>query len=109
MYFLPGGRNLGHGRRRPRAGAHSGSVESDTNAKLKVQFQWPFSGAYWIIELGEDYDYAVVGHPNREYLRILAREPWMPQEQVDAILGRMAGIGYDISLVVPTQQPAPKG
>ena len=40
-------------------------VDKTTNAKLKVQFFWPFSGAYWIIELDADYQWAVVGHPNR--------------------------------------------
>lgn len=44
-------------------------VEPGTgNAKLKVQFFWPFRGSYWIIDLADDYSYAVVGHPNREYL-----------------------------------------
>jgi apolipoprotein D and lipocalin family protein len=31
-------------------------------AKLKVQFFWPFSGDYWVIELDADYRYAVIGH-----------------------------------------------
>ena len=43
------------------------------NAKLKVQFFWPFRGKYWIIDLADDYSYAVVGHPNRKYLWILSR------------------------------------
>ena len=39
-------------------------IDKKTNAKLKVQFFWPFSGDYWIIELGKDYEYAVVGSKN---------------------------------------------
>jgi apolipoprotein D and lipocalin family protein len=80
-------------------------VDTDSNAKLKVQFQWPFSGDYWIIELGEDYEYAVVGHPNREYLWILNRSPWMDQAQYDGIIQRVVALGYDPALVVPTAQP----
>ena len=34
-----------------------------TNAKLEVSFFRPFWGDYWIIDLGADYEYAVVGHP----------------------------------------------
>lgn len=49
------------------------------NAKLKVQFFWPFRGDYWIIELGEDYEYAVVGHPKKKYLWILSRAPQMSE------------------------------
>jgi apolipoprotein D and lipocalin family protein len=33
------------------------------NAKLKVQFFWPFKGKYWIIDLADDYSYAVASHP----------------------------------------------
>ena len=44
-----------------------------SQAKLEVQFFWPFSGAYWIIELDPDYQYAVVGHPSRDYLWIFLR------------------------------------
>src|SRR6056297_2005 len=39
-------------------------VENSGNAKLKVQFFWPFRGDYWIIELADDYSYAVVGVPS---------------------------------------------
>lgn len=41
-------------------------VDKKTNAKLAVQFFWPFKGKYWIIALAHDYSYAVVGHPNRK-------------------------------------------
>ena len=55
-------------------------VDKNTNAKLKVSFFWPFSGDYWIIQLSPDYSYAVVGHPERKYLWILAREPVIDRE-----------------------------
>ena len=45
------------------------------NSKLKVQFFWPFKGKYWIIDLADDYSYAVVSHPNKKYLWILSRKP----------------------------------
>jgi apolipoprotein D and lipocalin family protein len=76
-----------------------------TNAKLKVQFFWPFSGDYWIIDLGPDYDYAVVGHPGREYLWILSRTPQMDNERFDRILERVGQKGYDVSRLVKTRQP----
>lgn len=50
-------------------------VPGSNNAKLKVQFQWPFKGDYWILALDEEYSYAVVGTPDRQHLWILARRP----------------------------------
>jgi apolipoprotein D and lipocalin family protein len=52
-------------------------VDKNSGAKLKVTFFWPFYGDYWIINLGQAYDYAVVGTPNRKYLWILSRTPQM--------------------------------
>jgi apolipoprotein D and lipocalin family protein len=50
-------------------------VDKATGAKLKVIFFWPFYGDYWIIKLGHNYEYAVVGTPDRRYLWILSRTP----------------------------------
>lgn len=50
-------------------------VDRATNAKLSVTFFWPFSGDYWILALGTEYEYAVVGTPDRKYLWFLARTP----------------------------------
>ena len=33
-----------------------------------------------IVDLGPDYEYAVVGHPSRDYLWILSREPTLDPE-----------------------------
>lgn len=70
-------------------------VDPSTNAKLKVQFFWPFRGDYWIIDLGEDYAYAVVGHPRRKYLWILSREPTMASDVYEGIVRRLIDQGYD--------------
>lgn len=81
-------------------------VDKKTNAKLKVQFFWPFSGDYWIIELDADYQWAVVGHPNRSYLWILCRKPHMEQALYDSLIDRIGNQGYDIARIKPTLQPA---
>lgn len=77
-------------------------VDKETNAKLKVSFFWPFSGHYWIIDLGEDYEYAVVGHPEREYLWILSRTRVMEQEVYERILERLQEQHYDTSKLIRT-------
>jgi apolipoprotein D and lipocalin family protein len=79
-------------------------VDEVTNAKLRVRFFWPFWGSYWIIELGKDYDYAVVGHASRKYLWILSRSPQMEDVLYYEILGRITQQGYDTSKLVQTKQ-----
>ena len=80
-------------------------VDTKTNAKLKVQFFWPFSGDYWIIELDKDYGWAVVGQPDRNYLWILSRTPRMDQALYDDLINRVGNKGYDIARIKPTLQP----
>ena len=72
-------------------------VDGATNAKLEVSFFRPFWGDYWIVDLGADYDYAVVGHPGRDYLWILSRTPTMPEATYEGILARLKTQGYDTS------------
>jgi len=81
-------------------------VDKKTNAKLKVQFFWPFKGDYWIIELDADYQYVVVGHPGRKYLWILSRTPQMEESLYKDLLQRVANKGYDLSLIKRTLQPS---
>ena len=78
--------------------------DTKSNAKLKVQFFWPFKGDYWIIDLADDYSYAVVGHPNREYLWILARKPEMESTLYNSILEKIKQNGFDISKLNKTNQ-----
>lgn len=80
-------------------------VDRTTNAKLKVRFFWPFAGAYWIIELDRDYQWAVVGHPDRTYYWILSRTPQMDPALYDELLRRAAAKGYDVSKIKKTLQP----
>jgi len=73
-----------------------------TNAKLKVSFFWPFYGDYWILDIGADYEYAVVGTPNRKYLWILSRTPQMDDGLYLQLLEKMSAHGFDKDRVIRT-------
>jgi apolipoprotein D and lipocalin family protein len=78
--------------------------EGSGNAKLKVQFFWPFRAKYWIIDLADDYSFAVVSHPNRKYLWILSRTSKMNDTVYQQILSRLKMKGFDLSKLQKTQQ-----
>jgi apolipoprotein D and lipocalin family protein len=69
-------------------------VDKESNARLKVSFFWPFRGDYWIIDLGQEYEYAVVGTPNRKYLWILSRTPEMDSANLARILQKVEKLGF---------------
>ena len=79
-------------------------VKNTGNAKLKVQFFWPFKGKYWIIDLADDYSYAVVGHPNRKYLWILSRTPTLNETLYQQIILRVKEKGFDVTKIIITKQ-----
>lgn len=79
-------------------------ADSKTNAKLKVQFFWPFKGDYWIIDLDKAYQYAIVSEPNRQYLWILSRSPKVDNQTLDTLKEKIRKKGFDLSYLIMTQQ-----
>jgi apolipoprotein D and lipocalin family protein len=76
-----------------------------SNARLRVQFFWPFWGDYWIIDLDPGYRWAVVGHPERKYLWILSRTPTLDEAVYQEVLARIREKGYDLAPLKRTLQP----
>lgn len=76
------------------------SVDPVGNSRLKVSFFWPFRGDYWIVDLGREYEYVVVGAPNRQYLWILARQPVMDESVYSGIIERLISQGFDVGRLV---------
>lgn len=71
-------------------------VENSNNTQLKVSFFWPFKGDYWVIGLDSNYQWAVVGTPNRKYLWILSRTAVLPEAQLQAAQKAAIEQGYDL-------------
>ena len=88
-------------------------VDPSSNAKLKVSFVKfigirLFWGDYWIIGLGKNYDYAVVGTPNRKYGWILARSKTLPETTLAEIFSLLRDNGYDPTDFQMTDQAIPE-
>jgi apolipoprotein D and lipocalin family protein len=74
--------------------------DKNSPAKLKVQFFWPFSGNYWIIDLDKDYKYVLVGDPSYKYMWILCREKKMAEETYRMLLKKATDNGFDIKPII---------
>lgn len=80
-------------------------VDTETNAEWKVQFIWPISTTYLVLELDPDYQWAVVGTPNRSLLWILGRDRQMSDETYQMILNKIQAQGYDPAEIEKVPQP----
>jgi apolipoprotein D and lipocalin family protein len=73
-------------------------------AKLALEVSG-FAGDYWILEVGSNYEYAVVGHPSRLYLWILSRTPALDADTMTGILDRAQRNQFDTTHLQMTPQP----
>ncbi len=75
------------------------------NAVWGMQFIWPIKGDYRIAYLDEDYSITIIGRNKRDYVWLMSRSKSMPDDQYQAMVGRIEAMGYDISQLrrVPQQ------
>jgi len=71
------------------------TLQDSNNSKLKVSFFRPFYGDYWVLMLGENYQYSVVGDPSRKYLWILSRVRKLSDTDKKIILDTLPKLGYN--------------
>jgi apolipoprotein D and lipocalin family protein len=76
----------------------------NTNSKLKVSFFWPFYGNYWVLDLGKEYEYAVIGEPSRKYFWILSRTATIDFKLKNKIILQMKSWGYDSKRLIWVEQ-----
>lgn len=86
-----------------RASARAVVTDENVPAKLSLDFGVAY-GDYWIIEIGDDYEYAVVGHPTRDFLWILSRDKALPRRKLEGIVERARGRGFPVGILSYTEQ-----
>ncbi len=57
---------------------------------------------YWVLALDPDYQWALVGEPDRKYLWLLAREPQLDATVQDHYLASARLQGFDLSELIQT-------
>jgi apolipoprotein D and lipocalin family protein len=78
--------------------------DSSVPAKLALDVGG-YTGDYWVLEVGTNYEYVVVGHPSRLYLWILSRTPTLDSDVMSGILARAKAKSFDTQALEYTPQP----
>eukprot|EP00188_Purpureofilum_apyrenoidigerum_P001145 Plantae.Rhodophyta-Purpureofilum_apyrenoidigerum.ctg1604.p3 GENE.Plantae.Rhodophyta-Purpureofilum_apyrenoidigerum.ctg1604~~Plantae.Rhodophyta-Purpureofilum_apyrenoidigerum.ctg1604.p3 ORF type:complete len:214 (-),score=38.63 Plantae.Rhodophyta-Purpureofilum_apyrenoidigerum.ctg1604:1583-2224(-) len=81
-------------------------LDREHNSSYKVQFCWPFTGLFWILQVGEkeNYGYSVVGDPSKTNLWILSRTPRMEDFIYEKLVAQLEWQGYDVNKIQRTAQ-----
>ncbi|TKG94757.1 lipocalin [Puteibacter caeruleilacunae] len=74
-------------------------------ARLKVSFFLFFYGDYLVLELDEDYQWAIIGSSSDKYLWILSRTPQISDPLYQKLLTKIQRRGYDTSKLLKIEQP----
>jgi len=78
--------------------------DSTVPAKLALNVGG-YTGDYWVLEVGANYQYVVVGHPSRLYFWILSRTPTLDSEVMKGVLERAEAAHFDTTKLEYTPQP----
>ena len=79
-------------------------VGDPAEAKLKVSFLGPFYAGYNVVEIDEEYRYALVFGRTLDYMWILSREPEIPEDVLKVYVKKAAKAGYDYYRLIWTEQ-----
>ncbi len=70
-------------------------VNDRTEARLKVSFFKPIWSGYNVIDIDDDYQYALVAGNNLKYIWILSRTPEIPESIKQRFIQKAKNIGYN--------------
>lgn len=76
-------------------------------AKFRVSFFGPaLLTNYWVLDRGENYEWAIVGEGSGRFLWLLTRQPRPSEAERIALLARAKALGYDTDMLRYTQHMA---
>ena len=73
--------------------------------KLKVSFFLNFYADYYVMELDENYQYAMIGSSSDKYFWILSRTPQMDAKTYEMLLEKARQRGYNLKKLIKVPQP----
>lgn len=86
-------------------------VDPQVNSKLEVTFvsffgNWiySFGGDYWILDIDENYQHVIVGHPQKKYGWILSRTATLDKSILRNLEAKLGKHGYNTCNFLTTRQ-----
>ncbi|MBT7994119.1 MAG: lipocalin family protein [Bacteroidetes bacterium] len=75
-------------------------------ARLKVSFFWIFYADYLVLDLDENYEWALIGSKSPNYLWILSRTPQLDEKLYQELLKKLEDRGYNLDQLIKVEQKA---
>jgi lipocalin len=90
--------------KRSRAEGKAKIPDKQEPGKLKVAFFLFFYADYFVLELDENYQYAMIGSSSDKYFWILSRSPQMDSQTYEMLLEKARKRGYNLEKLIKVPQ-----
>lgn len=89
-----------HGTARPQVAGNTDKLWVEFDNGFSRLFPGVAKGNYWVLYVSDDYQYAVVGNPNRKYLWLLSRSRVVPASIRELLMAKARQQGYDTDRLI---------
>lgn len=79
-------------------------ILDDNNTHMRLKLFGPLEMDYMVLEKGPDYNYVVLGSPNKKQAWILSRTPNLASKQYDSIVEHLKAQGYATENLIHVEQ-----
>lgn len=77
---------------------------NSSNAYWRIRFFGIFKADYLILEVADDYSWALIGQPSRKLAWVFSREAIMDDALYATLIDKMRAFGYDTSKILRVAQ-----
>lgn len=74
------------------------------DGRLRTQFLFFFHRKQWVLALGDDYDWTLMGSPNHKQLWVLSTRPTLDEAVLSAAKLKASALGFDPAKLVTVLQ-----
>lgn len=74
--------------------------DKSEDGRLKVAYTWPFYRKQWVLGVGPEYEWALVGSPNHKMLAVLLRTSTLGAEAIAGMRAKAAAEGFAVEKLV---------
>ena len=83
-------------------------VNTETNAEWRMRFFSVISAPYLILYRDSEYQFTLIGHPNRKMAWLMSRSPEITDEKYNELIKKLELRDYDLSTFVRAQHKSLK-
>jgi apolipoprotein D and lipocalin family protein len=69
--------------------------EGTGNAVWGMRFIWPIKAEYRVMYVDPEYQTTIIGRSKRDYVWIMAREPELPEAELETLIEHIVDAGYE--------------